>query len=96
VSDPSQLPDGLASLIGGGVVAGGGGLFWAWIRGVFSAREKAAEEFRIEMRADLKEVKALVQALVTTSQVAEQKHHALELRVAALERAVEQIREGGR
>lgn len=92
MSEP--LTENLAAIVGGAVVTGGGGLFWAWIRGVFASREKAAEDFRIEMRADLKEVKALVQALVTTSQVAEQKHHALELRVAALERVIEQIREG--
>lgn len=76
------------------VTAGAGGFFWWFVRSVVSAREKAHEEFRAEMRASMGRVESGIQVLTTTAAVAETRHASLELRVASLERALERLSEG--
>lgn len=75
----------MLKVIGGAGVTGLLGLFWAWVRGNSAAKEKAAEEFRIETRVDLKELKAMVNALITASSVRDTALAALERRVESLE-----------
>lgn len=90
----SGLPDGTTAAVGAAVVGGGGGFFWWLVRNVMSAREARAEEFRQEVRADLKELKALVQAYALSEARLEARLAALETRVDGHERTLERLSEG--
>ena len=81
---------------GAAVTAGAGGFFWWLVKGIMTQRERAAEEFRQEVRGDLRELKAMMQASATTMARAEVLHGALEARVKHLERICERCREEGK
>jgi len=94
MSEGGHLPEGTTAAVGAAVVGGGGGFFWWLIRGIMTQREAQAEAFRQEVRADLKELKGLMQATVTASALHELRIKALEDALADLRKQVREMSEG--
>lgn len=83
MTDEIVNPEAAAKVVAG--AATGGGFFWWLARSYVSARERIAEDFRNEVRADLKELKKLAQESLMDKALLAQ-------RVTALEREVHELR----